>query len=251
MKKLLFLLSLFILFSCDGQTEKNKKSITSSKKVLSDKKNGEKTLFLKINCNASHNTDGTYGKVCDKLSLSNTSFELHDNYFELITIKFNDIEKAIIRKIENNDLLTSSPYVYFNKENSSQIFFFPLIGDTNFGWKIYYYKDYVLYPLGQRVTYWNSEFEDSKINYGDFLKIYQLNGKISVAIPSKYILKADKEYQNYPDFLDGNFHEKDNVYYFDFPCSQINYYKKYKNGNYEGDYNKMINNKIIDPLHNE
>ena len=36
----------------------------------------------------------------------------------------------IIRKIENNDLLTSSPYVYFNKENSSYIFFFPLIGDS-------------------------------------------------------------------------------------------------------------------------
>lgn len=250
MKKKLLLLSIFVLFSCDGQTEKkpNTKKALSVKKNLFDKRKIEKAEYLKINCSNFQNADDTYRTDCKQLALSNTLFELSQNRFELITIRFNDIEKMIIRKLHNSDLLTSPPYVYFNKEDSSYIFFFPLIGDANFGWKLYYYKDYVLYPIGQRVTYWNAEYENSKINYGDFLKIYRFNDRISIAIPSKFILKEDNEYQNYPDFLDGNSYEKDDILYFDFPCVSINYYKKYKNGNYEGDYNKMVNNKIIEPL---
>ena len=53
--------------------------------------------------------------------------------------------------------------------------------------------------------------------------------KVLLEIPSKYIIKNDNDYKNYPNYLDGKYYEekeKDKSYY-EFPTSKIEYYKKY------------------------
>lgn len=71
-------------------------------------------------------------------------------------------------------------------------------------------------------------------------------GYLTVEIPGKYVVKNDKDYKNHPNYLDGKSYEKDDNLYYEFSTSKIEYYKKYKNRLFEGDYNKMINNKLID-----
>lgn len=52
-------------------------------------------------------------------------------------IKFKDIDKAIIRNIKTSELITSGPTVL--KKNNTYVFLFPLIGEYNFGWLLYFY----------------------------------------------------------------------------------------------------------------
>lgn len=251
MKKIITILISFFLLSCQGQKkeeEKNSKKETSTSEVSSKSDNTKNLLQLtKINCYEESTESTNYTLNCKNFTVSNTLIEgSYQNRYELITFVFNDIEKAIIRKINNEDLETSSPIVYFSNTSKNYIIFFPINGENHFGWKLYLYKNKVLYPLGQRVLYWKPDYEESNINYSDILKIYETGDNILIQIPSKYIIKNDNDYQNYPNYLDGKYYEKEEKSYFEFSISKIEYYKKYKNGLFEGDYNKMINNKIID-----
>lgn len=237
------MLFILILVACSDKPRE-----TSTSEVSSKSDNTKNLLQLtKINCDEESAESTNYTLNCKNFTVSNTLIEGSDqNRYELITFVFNDIEKAIIRKINNEDLETSSPIVYFSNTSKNYIIFFPINGENHFGWKLYLYKNKVLYPLGQRVLYWKPDYEESNINYSDILKIYETGDNILVQIPSKYIIKNDNDYQNYPNYLDGKYYEKEEKSYFEFSMSKIEYYKKYKNGLFEGDYNKMINNKIID-----
>ncbi len=243
MKKPLLMLFILILVACSDKPRE-----TSTSEVSSKSDNTKKLLQLtKINCDEESTKSTNYTLNCKNFTVSNTLIEgSNQNRYELITFVFNDIEKAIIRKINNEDLETSSPIVYFSNTSKNYIILFPINGENHFGWKLYLYKNKVLYPLGQRVLYWKPDYEESNINYSDILKIYETGDSILVEIPSKYIIKNDNDYQNYPNYLDGKYYEKEEKSYFEFSMSKIEYYKKYKNGLFEGDYNKMINNKIID-----
>ncbi len=242
MKKFLMLFVLILVACSDKPRE------TSTSEVSSKSNNTKNLLQLtKINCYEESTESTNYTLNCKNFTVSNTLIEGSDqNRYELITFVFDDIEKAIIRKINNEDLETSSPIVYFSNTSKNYIILFPINGENHFGWKLYLYKNKVLYPLGQRVLYWKPDYEESNINYSDILKIYETGDNILVQIPSKYIIKNDNDYQNYPNYLDGKYYEKEEKSYFEFSISKIEYYKKYKNGLFEGDYNKMINNKIID-----
>jgi len=241
--KRFFILVVIILVACSDKPRE-----TSTSEVSSKSDNTKNLLQLtKINCDEESTESTNYTLNCKNFTVSNTLIEGSDqNRYELITCVFNDIEKAIIRKINNEDLETSSPIVYFSNTSKNYIIFFPINGENHFGWKLYLYKNKVLSPLGQRVLYWKPDYEESNINYSDILKIYETGDNILVEIPSKYIIKNDNDYQNYPNYLDGKYYEKEEKSYFEFSISKIEYYKKYKNGLFEGDYNKMINNKIID-----
>lgn len=232
-----------ILVACSDKPRE-----TSTSEVSSKSDNTKNLLQLtKINCDEESTESTNYTLNCKNFTVSNIVIEGSDqNRYELITFVFDDIEKAIIRKINNEDLETTSPIVYFSNTSKNYIIFFPINGENHFGWKLYLYKNKVLYPLGQRVLYWKPDYEESNINYSDILKIYETGDNILVQIPSKYIIKNDNDYQNYPNYLDGKYYEKEEKSYFEFSISKIEYYKKYKNGLFEGDYNKMINNKIID-----
>jgi len=136
--------------------------------------------------------------------------------------------------------------VYFSNTSKNYIIFFPINGENHFGWKLYLYKNKVLYPLGQRVMYWKPDYEETNISYSDILNVFESEDKVLVEVPSKYIIKDDNDYKNYPNYLDGKYYEDKDKSYYEFSTSKIEYYRKYKNGLFEGDYNKMINNKIID-----
>lgn len=237
------MLFVLILVACSDKPRE-----TSTSEVSSKSDNTKNLLQLtKINCDEESAESTNYTLNCKNFTVSNTLIEGSDqNRYELITFVFDDIEKAIIRKINNEDLETSSPIVYFSNTSKNYIIFFPINGENHFGWKLYLYKNKVLYPLGQRVLYWKPDYEESNINYSDILKIYETGDNILVQIPSKYIIKNDNDYQNYSNYLDGKYYEKEEKSYFEFSMSKIEYYKNYKNGLFEGDYNKMINNKIID-----
>lgn len=245
-----FLISLpLIFFSCSyKQKEKSVNKETSVSEVSSKTDNTKNLIPLsKISCNQESTEITNYSLNCKKFTISNTLIDGSDqNRYELITFVFDDIEKAIIRKINNEDLETSSPIVYFSNTSKNYIIFFPINGENHFGWKLYLYKNKILYPLGQRVMYWKPDYEESNINYSDILKVFEAEGKVLVEIPSKYIIKNDNDYKNYPNYLDGKYYEEKDKSYYEFSTSKIEYYKKYKNGLFEGDYNKMINNKIID-----
>ncbi|WP_312993703.1 hypothetical protein [Chryseobacterium flavum] len=220
-----------------------------SKVEFSDNRIDTKDLILlnKINCTQESNETINYNLNCKNFNVSNTLIEGSDiNKYELITFIFNDIEKAIIRKINNEDLETSSPLIYYSDTSKNYVIFFPVNGDHHFGWKLYLYKNKVLYPVGQRIMYWKPEYEESDISYSDILNIYEGNDNIVVEIPAKYVIKDDNDYKNYPNYSDGKYFEKGDNLNYEFPISKIEYYKKYNNGLFEGDYNKMINNKIID-----
>ncbi|MET3038355.1 hypothetical protein ABXT08_19885 [Chryseobacterium sp. NRRL B-14859] len=250
-KTITIFISLFLL-SCQGQKKEEDKSIKAEKEVLKTE-TSSKTIttenliqLTKINCEQESSDTSNYNLNCRDFNISNTTIDGSDkNRYELITFVFDDIEKAIIRKINNEDLETSAPIVYFSNTSKNYIIFFPINGDNHFGWKLYLYKNKVLYPLGQRVMYWNPEYEDSNISYSDILKMYELGESILLEIPDKYVIKNDSDYKNYPNYSDGKYYEKGNKLYYEFSMSKIEYYKKYKNGLFEGDYNKMINNKII------
>lgn len=243
MMKNCLMLFLLMLVACSGKEKE-----TSISEVSSKIENIQNLIQLsKISCNQENIETANYSLNCKNFNVSNTLIEGSDkNRYELITFVFDDIEKAIIRKINNEDLETSSPIVYFSNTSKNYIIFFPINGENHFAWKLYLYKNKVLHPLGQRVLYWKPDYEESNINYSDILKIYETRDNILVEIPSKYIIKNDNDYQNYPNYLDGKYYEKEDKSYFEFSMSKIEYYKKYKNGLFEGDYNKMINNKIID-----
>ncbi|WP_223607269.1 hypothetical protein [Chryseobacterium sp. OSA05B] len=241
MKTIALLLLLITLQSCNGQ-ERNKKKV-------SNKTNTKENLIqlVKINCNQENSDSSNYVVNCKNFNISNTIIEGVDkNRYELITLIFNDIEKAIIRKINNEDIETSPPTIYFSNISKNYVIFFPINGENHFGWKLYLYKNKVLYPLGQRIMYWKPEYEESNVNYSDILNIYEASDNIVLEIPDQYIIKNDNDYKNYPNYSDGKYYEKGDKLYYEFSTSKIEYYKKYKNGLFEGDYNKMINNKIID-----
>lgn len=251
MKKVITILISFFLLSCQGQKkeeEKNSKKETSVSEVSSKADNTKNLIQLsKINCNQESTETTNYNLNCKNFTISNTLIDGSDqNRYELITFVFDNIEKAIIRKINNEDLETSSPIVYFSNTSKNYIIFFPINGENHFGWKLYLYKNKVLYPLGQRVMYWKPDYEESTINYSDILTVFETEDKVLVEIPNKYIIKNDNDYKNYPNYLDGKYYEEKDKSYYEFSTSKIEYYKKYKNGLFEGDYNKMINNKIID-----
>lgn len=253
MKKTITIFITLFLLSCQGQKKEEDNSIKIEKEALKSETSGQAittenlTQLTKINCGQENSESSNYSLNCKNFNISNTTIEGSDkNRYELITFVFNDIEKAIIRKINNEDLDTSVPTVYFSDASKNYVIFFPINGDNHFGWKLYLYKNKVLYPLGQRVMYCKPEYEESTVNYSDILKIYESGESILIEIPDKYIIKNDNDYKNYPNYSEGKYYEKGDKLYYEFSTSNIEYYKKYKNGLFEGDYNKMINNKIID-----
>ncbi|SFN25515.1 hypothetical protein SAMN05421594_1870 [Chryseobacterium oleae] len=241
MKTIVLILLIVTIQSCNGQG-KNKKEVSNKVNITENL-----IQLVKVNCNQENSDPPNYVLNCENFNISNTTIEGADkNRYELIMLIFNDIEKAIIRKINNEDLETSTPTIYFSNTSKNYVIFFPINGDNHFGWKLYLYKNKILYPLGQRVMYWKPEYEESNVNYSDILNIYEVNDHIILEIPDKYIIKNDNDYKNYPNYSDGKYYEKEDRLYYEFSTSKIEYYKKYKSGLFEGDYNKMINNNIID-----
>ncbi len=202
--------------------------------------------LLKLECNVS-NKEEFYKLNCQNVRVANEIEEGKNSISEIITVTVGKDSRKIIRKEEPNDLLTSSPFVYFDEENKTYILLFPLVGEYNFGWELYCYKDNKIFPLGQRITYWKAEYEESKTTYGDFVKIYRSEGKYIVAMPKKYISAEDSEYNNYPDYLEGTLVKDKNMYYFEFPYTKLPYYKKYMNGDKKGDYEEFLKNDFTTP----
>ncbi|MCW3161466.1 hypothetical protein [Chryseobacterium oryctis] len=249
---LLLLFSYSFIF-CQGQNKEEKKSIeigkTSVDNRISNRRYAVKApiKLSKINCIQEIQDIPNYNLNCENFKVSNTIFEGNDkNRYELISFTFKDIDKAIIRKINNEDLETSSPIIFKSATLKDYIFFFPINGENHFGWKLYMYKNKILYPLGQRAMYWKPEYEESSISYSEILNLYESNGNILVEIPNKYVIKNDSDYKNYPNYFDGKYYEKGDNLIYEFSTENINYYKKYENGLFEGDYNRMINNNVID-----
>ena len=202
--------------------------------------------LLKLECNVS-NKEEFYKLNCQNIRVANKIEEGKNSVPEIITVTIGKDSRKIIRKKKPNDLLTSSPFVYFDEENKTYILFFPLVGEYNFGWELYCYKDNKIFPLGQRITYWKAEYEESKTTYGDFVKIYRSEGKYIVAMPKKYISAEDSEYNDYPDYLEGTLVKDKNMYYFEFPYTELPYYKKYRNGDKKGDYEEFLKNDFTTP----
>ena len=201
--------------------------------------------LLKLECNVS-NKEEFYKLNCQNIRVANKIEEGKNSVPEIITVTIGKDSRKIIRKT-SDDLLTSSPFVYLDEENKTYILFFPLVGEYNFGWELYCYKDNKIFPLGQRITYWKAEYEESKTTYGDFVKIYRSEGKYIVAMPKKYISAEDSEYNDYPDYLEGTLVKDKNMYYFEFPYTELPYYKKYMNGDKKGDYEEFLKNNITTP----
>lgn len=237
-----------ILFSCKKAETPIKKIENVQKKEFlpSDARttfsiSGE---FKNINCSAKMSNDDFYNLSCDDFTISNTIIKSDpENQVEFIKIKFKDTDKAIIRNIKTSELITSEPTVF--KNDNTYVFLFPLIGEYNFGWILYYFKDNKLYFLGKRICYWNNEYEETKTSYKDFTKIYEKDEMIIVKMKSKNIIVNDKDYLNYPNYDDGELLEFKDRYEFRFDLKNTNFFKKYNNGDYEGDYNTMINNDVI------
>ena len=200
--------------------------------------------LLKLECNVS-NKEEFYKLNCQNVRVANEIEEGKNSVSEIITVTVGKNSRKIIRK--TSDVLTSSPFVYFDEENKTYILLFPLVGEYNFGWELYCYKDNKIFPLGQRITYWKAEYEESKTTYGDFVKIYRSEGKYIVAMPKKYISAEDSEYNDYPDYLEGTLVKDKNMYYFEFPSTELPYYKKYRNGDKKGDYEEFLKNDFTTP----
>lgn len=200
--------------------------------------------LLKLDCNVS-NKEEFYKLNCQNIRVANETEEGKNSVSEIITVTVGKNSRKIIRK--TSDVLTSSPFVYFDEENKTYILLFPLVGEYNFGWELYCYKDNKIFPLGQRITYWKAEYEESKTTYGDFVKIYRSEGKYIVAMPKKYISAEDSEYNDYPDYLEGTLVKDKNMYYFEFPYTKLPYYKKYMNGDKKGDYEEFLKNDFTTP----
>ena len=66
-------------------------------------------------------------------------------------------------------------------------------------------------------------------------------------MPKKYISAEDSEYNDYPDYLEGTLVKDKNMYYFEFPYTELPYYKKYMNGDKKGDYEEFLKNNITTP----
>ena len=200
--------------------------------------------LLKLECNAS-NKEEFYKLNCQNIRVANETEEGKNSVSEIITVTVGKNSRKIIRK--TSDVLTSSPFVYFDEENKTYILLFPLVGEYNFVWELYCYKDNKIFSLGQRITYWKAEYEESKTTYGDFVKIYRSEGKYIVAMPKKYISAEDSEYNDYPDYLEGTLVKDKNIYYFEFPYTELPYYKKYMNGDKKGDYEEFLKNDFATP----
>ena len=200
--------------------------------------------LLKLECNVS-NKEEFYKLNCQNVRVANEIEEGKNSVSEIITVTVGKNSRKIIRK--TSDVLTSSPFVYFDEENKTYILLFPLVGEYNFVWELYCYKDNKIFSLGQRITYWKAEYEESKTTYGDFVKIYRSEGKYIVAIPKKYISAEDSEYNDYPDYLEGTLVKDKNMYYFEFPSTELPYYKKYRNGDKKGDYEEFLKNDFTTP----
>jgi hypothetical protein len=250
-KKIYLLIIFSILFGCKKTATPIKKlEIKQNKELLALDRNSVFSTgdeFINIICSTAMDNDDFYNLSCDDFMMSNSIIKSDaQNQVEFINIKFKDIDKAIIRNIKTSELLTSGPTVF--KKNNTYVFLFPLIGEYNFGWLLYYYKENKLYFLGKRICYWNNEYEETKTSYKDFTKIYEKDEMIIVEMDSKNIIVKDKDYLNYPNYDDGKLFEFKEKYQFRFDLKNINFFKKYDNGDYEGDYNKMINNNIITPI---
>ena len=200
--------------------------------------------LLKLECNVS-NKEEFYKLNCQNIRVANEIEEGKNSVSEIITVTVGKNSRKIIRK--TSDVLTSSPFVYLDEENKTYILLFPLVGEYNFVWELYCYKDNKIFSLGQRITYWKAEYEESKTTYGDFVKIYRSEGKYIVAMPKKYISAEDSEYNDYPDYLEGTLVKDKNIYYFEFPYTELPYYKKYMNGDKKGDYEEFLKNDFATP----
>ena len=200
--------------------------------------------LLKLECNAS-NKEEFYKLNCQNIRVANEIEEGKNSVSEIITVTVGKNSRKIIRK--TSDVLTSSPFVYFDEENKTYILLFPLVGEYNFVWELYCYKDNKIFSLGQRITYWKAEYEESKTTYGDFVKIYRSEGKYIVAMTKKYISAEHSEYNDYPDYLEGTLVKDKNMYYFEFPSTELPYYKKYRNGDKKGDYEEFLKNDFTTP----
>ena len=200
--------------------------------------------LLKLECNVS-NKEEFYKLNCQNIRVANEIEEGKNSVSEIITVTVGKNSRKIIRK--TSDVLTSSPFVYFDEENKTYILLFPLVGEYNFVWELYCYKDNKIFSLGQRITYWKAEYEESKTTYGDFVKIYRSEGKYIVAMTKKYISAEDSEYNNYPNYLEGTLVKDKNMYYFEFPSTELPYYKKYRNGDKKGDYEEFLKNDFTTP----
>ena len=200
--------------------------------------------LLKLECNVS-NKEEFYKLNCQNIRVANEIEEGKNSVSEIITVTVGKNSRKIIRK--TSDVLTSSPFVYFDEENKTYILLFPLVGEYNFVWELYCYKDNKIFSLGQRITYWKAEYEESKTTYGDFVKIYRSEGKYIVAMTKKYISAEDSEYNDYPDYLEGTLVKDKNMYYFEFPSTELPYYKKYRNGDKKGDYEELLKNNFTTP----
>ena len=200
--------------------------------------------LLKIECNVS-NKEEFYKLNCQNIRVANETEEGKNSVSEIITVTVGKNSRKIIRK--TSDVLTSSPFVYFDEENKTYILLFPLVGEYNFVWELYCYKDNKIFSLGQRITYWKAEYEESKTTYGDFVKIYRSEGKYIVAMTKKYISAEHSEYNDYPDYLEGTLVKDKNMYYFEFPSTELPYYKKYMNGDKKGDYEEFLKNDFTTP----
>ena len=200
--------------------------------------------LLKLECNVS-NKEEFYKLNCQNIRVANEIEEGKNSVSEIITVTVGKNSRKIIRK--TSDVLTSSPFVYFDEENKTYILLFPLVGEYNFVWELYCYKDNKIFSLGQRITYWKAEYEESKTTYGDFVKIYRSEGKYIVAMTKKYISAEDSEYNDYPDYLEGTLVKDKNIYYFEFPYTELPYYKKYMNGDKKGDYEELLKNNFTTP----
>ena len=200
--------------------------------------------LLKLECNVS-NEEEFYKLNCQNIRVANEIEEGKNSVSEIITVTVGKNSRKIIRK--TSDVLTSSPFVYFDEENKTYILLFPLVGEYNFVWELYCYKDNKIFSLGQRITYWKAEYEESKTTYGDFVKIYRSEGKYIVAMTKKYISAEHSEYNDYPDYLEGTLVKDKNMYYFEFPSTELPYYKKYMNGDKKGDYEEFLKNDFTTP----
>ena len=200
--------------------------------------------LLKLECNVS-NKEEFYKLNCQNIRVANEIEEGKNSVSEIITVTVGKNSRKIIRK--TSDVLTSSPFVYFDEENKTYILLFPLVGEYNFVWELYCYKDNKIFSLGKRITYWKAEYEESKTTYGDFVKIYRSEGKYIVAMTKKYISAEHSEYNDYPDYLEGTLVKDKNIYYFEFPYTKLPYYKKYRNGDKKGDYEEFLKNDFTTP----
>lgn len=118
----LYILLTISLISCKGQKEDFKVSVKPNSKepeaVASKIQN--KISLEQLECKISFEENDTYKLDCNNFSAYNNVFTAPDNNkYELITLKLKDIDKAIIRKINEEDLPTSGLYVYSNPSDKS------------------------------------------------------------------------------------------------------------------------------------